>query len=1132
MKPIRNKLILILSLLFISCNAAEEEYDHLFAQLSEDRYQFFNLLNDYPALKSSVSSLEPALFNETMFLSMNRNPAAGEGFLRLLSELLLDLDPSIQDVLGNASTLMQRARSDSNAFDQTMQYVDRLRGSQHPLLYDGMPFQRTGLQSIFDSSSRESVRDLTNRAANFLERPSVATDVTEIQAFLIKVLDTNPGTRSAIEELFKSSLGLTSSDGPGLFHVLGELTQTFRATAGFDGSTTAPVSMVFFLQRLNTYFYPGGAVYDADTAYQASEFPSNLPDQFVDLYFTIRPFLIANAAHTGSRPLIETLSENLSTFPEGMHQNADESLSRMIDLDAYGADRLNSVHSTEISALESLLFLLSLGNHFGYRWDANPSSPATITAATDGVLTVGDILHSLRSLIKGDPVLSLSGFLQDSQASGLVHRNGSVMSFGINSPALALMQGESRGSANSLADTGYTVYHRTVPYMMNWIVRAIYQGQAPYYNQNRTNGSGDFLTMDGTVYRTAGGTDMTYVPSWQTDVFRVRVRQYHGGGGHTDHYVGPSGYEDPTGNGTAFQVSESSIPPGERAVDSDLEALHKNYQWLLYKKRFVIVIPLHAKLGASGIQHAVYVTVVANGLMGLISARPYCNLADNQCYSNDNGRWSIAGTQLQPDFQTTSIRNNTNMTLTLQMSDEPGDHAIFVEAYGYGLTGEDTFGYADATLYQILYNTLLYPVPPSQFHGAIPPALSSNAAVLERLGFLTTGVVEPDEVNSRWDERNAMLPLVTALVRTLDEQTDPSSTQGAYGLLANAADVLARPYIFRGTDPESGISGLVQYRLEGSGPAFNIRSPALTATDYSPDSSYRSLISIAIESERRYKDGPISLLSTSDFLETTAEFLKGLGGLTHTASRTHFFDSLEDLLAQENLDSNNPSTTQLDISYEIRDLADFMGQYAATLSTDASHGDWVHIRTLTELAGEWLAAQSPNSLMPGLQRFVFMLGQEQPSDSETSALFTVFLSFISDAGSPAAEVSEFFQVQLPEILHETSDDFYYLAGALAGLSIDGGFFKYLNADMRNGFTSRDIYLDLERFLSSSMVQDKSHGKHSLIFAAGKLLDYLWQVREQGYRIPGPGQYWFDDHRSRDQNSRTPYEWLNSILSIK
>ena len=133
---------------------------------------------------------------------------------------------------------------------------------------------------------------------------------------------------------------------------------------------------------------------------------------------------------------------------------------------------------------------------------------------------------------------------------------------------------------------------------------------------------------------------------------------------------------------------------------------------------------------------------------------------------------------------------------------------------------------------------------------------------------------------------------------------------------------------------------------------------------------------------------------------------------------------------------------------------------------------------------------------------------------------------------PAAEIPEFFQVQLPELLHETSDDFYDLAGAMAGLSIEGGFFKYLDSDMRNGFTSRDIYLDLERFLSSGMVQDKSHGKHSLIFAAGKLLDYLWKVRRQGHRVPGPGSYWFEDHQSKGQDSRTPYEWLNSILSTK
>ena len=37
----------------------------------------------------------------------------------------------------------------------------------------------------------------------------------------------------------------------------------------------------------------------------------------------------------------------------------------------------------------------------------------------------------------------------------------------------------------------------------------------------------------------------------------------------------------------------------ERAVSSDEEAFYKNFQWLLYEKRFVVIIPARAKLDAS-----------------------------------------------------------------------------------------------------------------------------------------------------------------------------------------------------------------------------------------------------------------------------------------------------------------------------------------------------------------------------------------------------------------------------------------------------------------------------------------------------------------------------------------------------
>ncbi|MCB1166065.1 MAG: hypothetical protein KDK33_07930 [Leptospiraceae bacterium] len=599
-------LLILMALIFSAgCNAIEDDYSELFGQLTKDRYQFFELLDDYPSLKDGVASLEPALFNESLYRSLNLNPGAGAGFLQMLSDALLDTNPPVQNLFADLGSIMKRVRTaNPSSYDTSMLYLERLRTSNYSLVYDGMPFQGSGFQDTFDTSNPSSVEDLVERTARLLQNPD-PSDITDVQNSIIKILQTNATTRSATEGMFLSSLELAKSTGSSsLLQTLGQLADAMRQRAGYDNGTTARLATVTLLQNLSSYFQPGGAVYDADASYRDSEFPSDLRSQFIAIYDSVRPFLTANGAHTGSRPLLETLSEDLADLPQDVHQDADASLKKMIDLDAYGADRLNNVHSTKITALESLLFLLSLGNHFGYAWDDDPNNTNTITGATDGVITIGDVLYSLRSLIKGDPVLSLSGFLKDSQSSGLVQRNGSVLSFGINSPALALLQGQSTGSATSLADSGYTVYHRTVPYMLDWIVRVVYGGQGPYYNVNRTNGSGDYTTPDGTVYRTSGGTDLTYVSSWTTDTFRIRVKQFLSGGGSTNHYIGPGGYEDPSGNGTAFTVVESYIAPSNRAVTSDEQAMYKNFQWLLYKKRFVIVIPLHAKLGASGIEHA------------------------------------------------------------------------------------------------------------------------------------------------------------------------------------------------------------------------------------------------------------------------------------------------------------------------------------------------------------------------------------------------------------------------------------------------------------------------------------------------------------------------------------------------
>ncbi|MCB1166040.1 MAG: hypothetical protein KDK33_07805, partial [Leptospiraceae bacterium] len=511
---------------------------------------------------------------------------------------------------------------------------------------------------------------------------------------------------------------------------------------------------------------------------------------------------------------------------------------------------------------------------------------------------------------------------------------------------------------------------------------------------------------------------------------------------------------------------------------------------------------------------------------------PYCNIADNKCYSDDNGRWSVAGFRLQPDFQTASIRSNIGMSLNLQMSDQPADSAMFVGAYGYGLSGDDVFGYADATLYQILYDTVLFPVPPSQFHGAIPPALSANASVLERVGFLQTGMVPPSQVDANWDNRNRLLPVVTALARTLGKKTNPASAYGAFQLLGNVADAVARPYIYRGMDPESGVSGLIQYHLEGSGPSFNIRSPALTISDYGPDSNLRSLVSLLIESTRRYQDGILTLVSKTRLIEKAVQLLAATGQASVTTARNQFYDYLASFLSQENPDAILSSSTLIDLRLEAGDLADFLGQYSVGKDPAYDHDDWVHVQTSVELFGDWFGSSSPRSLVNGLDRAIQIFSQIPPTATETSAIFDSLLSVVENSGNPAVELQRMIQVQLPGLLTSMKSDFYYLSGAMAGLSVDGGFFKFIHSNIFNTHALGEIYMDTERFLQSPAMQDRGDSPHSLIYAAGSLMHYFSKIRDQGTRINGPAGYWFEDHMSRGADQDPPYEWLKVLLSNK
>jgi hypothetical protein len=89
----------------------------------------------------------------------------------------------------------------------------------------------------------------------------------------------------------------------------------------------------------------------------------------------------------------------------------------------------------------------------------------------------------------------------------------------------------------------------------------LFEGNGPFYY------SGDLPT--------------TFNDTWFTSDYKIKVRN--------NDFAGLGGIQNPADNGSHYTIRE--IPISNRAVSSKEEAFYRNLLWLLYYKRFVIVIP-------------------------------------------------------------------------------------------------------------------------------------------------------------------------------------------------------------------------------------------------------------------------------------------------------------------------------------------------------------------------------------------------------------------------------------------------------------------------------------------------------------------------------------------------------------
>ena len=430
--------------------------------------------------------------------------------------------------------------------------------------------------------------------------------------------------------------------------------------------------------------------------------------------------------------------------------------------------------------------------------------------------------------------------------------------------------------------------YKTLYWALNLLIDTLSRGKAPYfYPGNIDTATGNILTLDGKIYRErkADGTfhDITYKSEWKTSRFKIKTRGYRNGkeifaglGGEpipadcaisTDPIIVAKKAADPYYcMGSYYTIKEIDIPLEDRKSASNEEAFFKNLQWFLYQKRLVLVIPLLADI-ESGIfeyKDAVYMSAIGNGLMGMLSMKPFCGEYDPDIFdTNDaktgnvpcngsatkdaNGRWVKSSRLIKEKF--TLLKNaagdlvdpaNNNgesgdYGRDLEyFSSEPGDAVVFMELWGGGthpkkdnidtttqlLTGtaatvagsNPPFGFAPEFFVKLIF-PLAFPDNVEDITGLLPPVFGYNAVLFRLLGFIRekpegTSPILPEDVsegNEEWNNRNRLTAMLIPLLDVLLKHSGVENGityDGLKALLVICGKMLA-PYFYRGPDKAS-----------------------------------------------------------------------------------------------------------------------------------------------------------------------------------------------------------------------------------------------------------------------------------------------------------------------------------------
>ncbi|WP_243393320.1 hypothetical protein [Leptospira perolatii] len=1102
------------------------------------------------------------------------------GTLRATQAMMLQSRTSLQSLARGGADLIDKIQNTNpTAYQQVLPVLEKIRTYPRAVVRNIVPITTGALLNEYNTKNKNQVASSIADLAQTLRDPDTQDTLHKIEDFLFKSLSTNANFRSGVEDLmngfFAPSLLTDRSLKDGLIDLIYEIGEMMFKKAGFLDQKSPQTSMKELIINVENFFTTssgGGDTnqFDTNAAYSAPGGTLHSSDFRVTLrdLFSVIKSLVVPAGNVTTNLLEQTSlnAYNLDFLRDPT--NVNQSLRDLLHLDGDGLHRQNDIASRPISALESLFLVLTLADNYGYRWNPGDTGNNYLSNSggngsymTGGELTLGDAIFSMGSIIGSSDSFNFKNITELSRTSNKVFRETATSAaphrykIGFNTRVLSILEDQSRGETASVTDPGSPgafsgeasfdpVYAKTIPWILDWIVKVTLEGYGPYYNVNRRNISGDFLSPSGAIARFSNLAENKYVASWKTDRYWIEINP-----NSVSHLVYLGGYADPvlgtTPDAGRYTITEITKTDVERAVNSDEEAFYKNLQWLLYEKRFVAALPVRAKLAATvSFEEALFITAIGNGIMGMLGLKPNCATT---C-ADDNGKWTKSGA---------AIKNySTPQTDLSTWSNVPGDSVFLLEGWGYGAAGTDPFQVS--FVYSALWS-LLVPSPDT-IYGMIPPVISQNAGVVRQLGFTGTGDVAPSQVNAQWEKRNRLTPFIVTLAKAIgdDAKIPANRTAGRnpYRVLSDLAESLSRPYLFFGEDktalnPPTTGANIVQLRTIGIN--SGMRNSEATPLEYKPSKNYRTLISLLVEGvnatsptptdRTRLNDGILDLLSKTEILSGLVKFATNLGNPSKADARTLVMSGLTKILTETDLwaDCGASTEAQFDTNcptkFAFDDVIDWLvvkiAEYPDARPANLYDPVWSNIDDLVTTIRDYIARSSGWSLVTSLNFILDMLLDIRPTTAEISSTLNLVSSLFvePDLTTRTYTITQILSTSLPPVLDAIAPYGRSLYATGYQLAIPGHFFSYLeeNSFMAPQYEIKDLLEETKLLLRSDMIQTSLMDQRAFLYSAGTLIGYFGDILERGRKFSGP--YYFYDNWNDGQPTSTYWDNLNLLLSV-